>query len=70
MKRRLNDIYVHHTGQNYETIDQTLDRDYFMSAEDALVFGIIDEVIDKRQPLDEKLKKLNPVRSAVVSADH
>ena len=61
MKRRLNDIYVHHTGQDYETIDRTLDRDYFMSAEDARVFGIIDEVIDKRQPLDEKLKKLNPV---------
>jgi ATP-dependent protease ClpP protease subunit len=32
-----------------------------MSAEDARVFGIIDEVIDKRQPLDEKLQKLNPV---------
>jgi ATP-dependent Clp protease protease subunit len=61
MKRRLNDIYVHHTGQDYETIDRTLDRDYFMSAEDARVFGIIDEVIDKRQPLDEKLRKLNPV---------
>ena len=61
MKRRLNDIYVRHTGQDYETIDRTLDRDYFMSAEDARVFGIIDEVIDKRQPLDEKLKKLNPV---------
>ncbi len=61
MKRRLNDIYVRHTGQDYETIDRTLDRDYFMSAEDARVFGIIDEVIDKRQPLDEKLQKLNPV---------
>ncbi len=61
MKRRLNDIYVRHTGQDYETIDRTLDRDYFMSAEDARVFGIVDEVIDKRQPLDEKLEKLNPV---------
>lgn len=61
MKRRLNDIYVRHTGQDYETIDRTLDRDYFMSAEDARVFGIIDEVIDKRQPLDEKLQKLHPV---------
>ncbi len=61
MKRRLNDIYVRHTGQDYKTIDRTLDRDYFMSAEDARVFGIIDEVIDKRQPLNEKLQKLNPV---------
>src|SRR6478609_7349003 len=35
MKRRLNEIYVRHTGQNYETIEKTLDRDYFLSAEDA-----------------------------------
>ena len=61
MKRRLNDIYVRHTGQNYETIEKTLDRDYFLSAEDARVFGIVDEVITKRLPLDEKTEKLTPV---------
>ena len=48
MKRRLNEIYVRHTGQDYETIEKTLDRDYFMSAEEARDFGIIDEVITKR----------------------
>ena len=61
MKRRLNEIYVRHTGQNYETIEKTLDRDYFLSAEDARTFGIVDEVITKRQPLDAKLQKLTPV---------
>jgi ATP-dependent Clp protease protease subunit len=61
MKRRLNEIYVRHTGQTYETIEKTLDRDYFMSAEDARTFGIVDEVITKRQPLDEKIQKLMPV---------
>ena len=61
MKRRLNDIYVRHTGQNYETIDRTLDRDYFMSAEDARTFGLVDEVITKRHPLEEKVEKLVPV---------
>ncbi|MFO7477041.1 MAG: ATP-dependent Clp protease proteolytic subunit [Methyloceanibacter sp.] len=61
MKRRLNDIYVHHTGQDYETIDRTLDRDYFMSAEDARNFGLVDEVIAKRHPLEEKVEKLSPV---------
>ena len=61
MKRRLNEIYVHHTGQDYETIDRTLDRDYFLSAEDARKFGIVDEVITKRHPLDEKVEKLSPV---------
>src|ERR1044071_2823890 len=48
MKRRLNDIYVRHTGQTYETIEKSLDRDYFLSAEDARSFGIVDEVIPKR----------------------
>jgi len=54
MKRRLNEAYVHHTGQDYETVEKTLDRDYFLSAEDARKFGIVDEVISKRNPLTDK----------------
>jgi ATP-dependent Clp protease, protease subunit len=61
MKRRLNEIYVRHTGQGYATIEKTLDRDYFLSAEDALTFGIVDKVITKRDPLDEKIQRLMPV---------
>lgn len=61
MKRRLNEIYVRHTGQDYATIERTLDRDYFLSAEDARTFGIVDEVITKRNPLEEKVEKLTPV---------
>jgi ATP-dependent Clp protease protease subunit len=61
MKRRLNDVYVKHTGKDYETIERTLDRDYFMSAEDARAFGIVDEVITKRNPLEEKVERLAPV---------
>ena len=52
MKRRLEDIYVRATGQNRETIERTLDRDYFMTAEEAKKYGLIDSVIDKR-PQDE-----------------
>ena len=48
IKRRLNEIYEHHTGRDYDTIDRTLDRDHFMSAEEAKTFGIVDQVIDKR----------------------
>ena len=48
-KRQLNEIYVKHTGQPYEVIERTLDRDYFMSAEEAKNFGIIDKVFDKRE---------------------
>ena len=47
-KRRLNEIYVEHTGQDYETIEQTLDRDTFMTPEEAKEFGLIDQVLEKR----------------------
>jgi ATP-dependent Clp protease, protease subunit len=53
IKRRLNDIYVKHTGQALEMIERTLDRDHFMSAEEALKFGLIDEVLTKRKDPDE-----------------
>ena len=49
LKRRLNEIYVHHTGQDYATIEQTLDRDFFFTADEAQKFGLIDEVVSKRQ---------------------
>ncbi|MEO0399979.1 MAG: ATP-dependent Clp protease proteolytic subunit [Pseudomonadota bacterium] len=54
IKRRLNEIYVSHTGQSYETIENTLDRDHFMSPEEAVEFGLIDKVITQREtPADE-----------------
>ncbi len=48
IKRRLNEIYVRHTCKDYDTIENTLDRDHFMSAEDAKAFGIVDHVQSKR----------------------
>ena len=51
LKRRLNEIYVKHTGQPYERIETTLDRDHFMSADQAKDFGIIDQVFETR-PVD------------------
>ena len=44
IKRRLNEIYVKHTGKDYDTIERTLDRDHFMTADEAQAFGIIDKV--------------------------
>jgi ATP-dependent Clp protease protease subunit len=52
MKRRLNEVYVRHTGQSYETIERTLDRDYFMTAEEAQKFGIVDAVLTKRAEVE------------------
>jgi ATP-dependent Clp protease protease subunit len=48
LKERLNAIYVHHTGQPLDSVEQALERDNFMSAVDAKSFGLIDEVIEKR----------------------
>jgi len=48
MKRRLNEVYVKHTKRAYDVIEKTLDRDYFMSAEQAQEFGLIDKVLEKR----------------------
>src|ERR1019366_10553846 len=56
IKRRLNEIYVHHTGRDYDTIDKTLDRDHFMSAEEAKAFGIVDQVVTKRSDEHEEAK--------------
>ena len=57
MKRRLNEIYVKHTGQGMETIERTLDRDYFMTAGEAKDFGLIDKVLSDRAALDSETNK-------------
>jgi len=49
IKRRLNDILVKHTGQSYEKIEKDTDRDYFMDADAAKVYGLIDEVITEKK---------------------
>jgi len=53
LKRRLNEIYVHHTGRDYSTIEEALERDNFFTSEAALAFGLIDKVIEKRAAPDE-----------------
>ena len=56
VKRRLNEIYERHTGRDYETIERTLDRDHFMSAEEAKDFGIVDFVQSKRPEEETEAK--------------
>jgi ATP-dependent Clp protease protease subunit len=48
IKERLNQIYVKHTGKDIKVIQEALERDRFMTAEDALDFGIIDEIVVDR----------------------
>ena len=48
LKKRLNEIYVKHTGQKLSTIEKAMERDNFMNANKALEFGLIDQILDKR----------------------
>lgn len=55
LKRRLNDIYVSHTGQAIEKIEEALDRDTFMTAEDAKEFGLVDDVVSSRSSMEKNI---------------
>jgi ATP-dependent Clp protease protease subunit len=48
-KRRLNEIYVKHTGQPYDVVERTLDRDHIMTAAEAKAWGIVDIVQEQRE---------------------
>jgi ATP-dependent Clp protease protease subunit len=52
LRNRLNEIYVTHTGQTIEAIERKLERDSYMSAEEAREFGLVDQVVENR-PLPE-----------------
>ena len=52
LKHRLNEIYVQHTGQSIEAVETALDRDNFMTAEDAKEWGLVDEIVTNRSVED------------------
>ncbi len=57
LRKRLNEIYVKHTGQPLEAIEQALERDRFMNPEEAKAFGLIDEVVVQRPPRADESSK-------------
>jgi len=57
LKKRLNEIYMKHTGQLLQKIEDMLERDYFMTAETAKDFGLVDKVIEKRPELPTPLRE-------------
>ena len=57
LKSRLNQIYVEHTGKSIEVIEQNIERDNFMSPDDAKEFGLIDEVVSSRPSATEGASK-------------
>ncbi len=52
MKRRLNEIYEKHCGRTYEEVEQTLDRDHFMTADEAKDWGLVDKVLTSRAEME------------------
>jgi ATP-dependent Clp protease, protease subunit len=54
LKRRLNQIYEKHTGRSYDEVEMALERDRFLSPEEAKDFGLIDQVFDKRAVPDSE----------------
>ena len=56
LRKRLNEIYVQHTGQPLEAIERKLERDSYMSAEEARDFGLVDEVVDEAPDAGERAK--------------
>ena len=56
LKNRLNQIYVKHTGQDIKTVEDALERDNFMSSEEAKDWGLIDEIVTSRGPVEAKEK--------------
>jgi ATP-dependent Clp protease protease subunit len=56
LKRRLNEIYVKHCGREYEEVERTLDRDHFMTSEEAKAWGLVDHVYATRDAAEEAVK--------------
>jgi ATP-dependent Clp protease, protease subunit len=56
LRQRLNEMYVRHTGQTLDVIQAAVERDKFMSPEEAKTFGLIDEVMNNRPPREEEVK--------------
>jgi ATP-dependent Clp protease protease subunit len=56
-RRRLNEIYAYHTGQPLTTIEEAMERDRFMTAEDSKEFGLIDAVVDRRPGTGDKVEE-------------
>ena len=54
MKKSLNNLYVKHTGQKLSVIEKAMDRDNFMSPEEALKFGLIDQIVTSREEIIQK----------------
>ncbi len=57
IKKAINELFALHTGQNQKKIENDTERDYFMSGQEALDYGIVDKVITKREMIEREKHK-------------
>ncbi len=57
LKKRLNKLYVKHTGKALSVIEKSMERDNFMSADEAKAFGLVDHIVESRADIEAKVKK-------------
>ena len=69
LKKRLNEIYAKHTGQTVEAIEKMLDRDTYMTGEEAKAFGLIDNVMERRPEQERAADRHLPNRAAAPDGD-
>jgi len=60
LKKRLNRILAHHTGKPYEVVEKDADRDYYMTAEEACAYGVVDEVVKSRKEIKPAVSEDKP----------
>ncbi|MDR1494809.1 MAG: ATP-dependent Clp protease proteolytic subunit [Rickettsiales bacterium] len=58
IKRKVNEIYVRHTGHKLSVVEKNMERDHFMTAEEALKFGLIDRIISNRSEIKSDAEEL------------
>jgi ATP-dependent Clp protease protease subunit len=70
LRERLNQIYVDHSGQTLKAVEKAMDRDNFMSADEAKTFGLVDHVIKERPRLaDGSTPGVSGPSATVIKAD-
>ncbi|WP_311195710.1 ATP-dependent Clp protease proteolytic subunit [Aestuariispira ectoiniformans] len=57
LKKRIQSLYAHHCGRSYEEVEQTLDRDFFMNAEEARDWGLVDTVLNNRSEIEDRARR-------------
>lgn len=67
IKRRLNELLAYHTKQEIKKLETDTDRDFFMSADEAKAYGIIDEVLLPREMKDKENKKIETIETKIIT---